>query len=86
MLTPATLVSLNNAGSGGFLGGLTVDAGGDLFGTTYAGGTNNDGIVFEIANAQAGSGGTPAILVSSMVRTAATRRLGWPLMAPEICM
>ena len=27
---------------------LTVDAAGDLFGTTYAGGANNDGVVFEL--------------------------------------
>jgi uncharacterized repeat protein (TIGR03803 family) len=31
-------------------GGLVMDSSGDLFGTTYSGGPNNDGVVFEVAH------------------------------------
>ena len=34
--------------------GLGMDAGGDLFGTTYEGGTNNPGNVFELKEAKNG--------------------------------
>lgn len=37
-------------------GGLISDSPGDLFGTTYAGGTGNDGTVFEIAKTASGYG------------------------------
>jgi uncharacterized repeat protein (TIGR03803 family) len=41
------------------VGGLTLDASGNLYGTTSAGGTNGDGTVFEVS-----SGGTETILHS----------------------
>jgi uncharacterized repeat protein (TIGR03803 family) len=48
--TMTTLASFS--GTNGALpeGGLTIDAAGDLFGTTNQGGTYSDGTVFEIAN------------------------------------
>ena len=45
--TPITVASFN--GSNG-ASSLIADANGDLFGTTYQGGANNDGAVFEIVN------------------------------------
>ena len=45
-----TLVSFNSANGQGPEAGLTVDADGDLFGTTYDGGANGDGTAFEIVN------------------------------------
>src|ERR1019366_6847534 len=45
-----TLVSFNGTGDGSApVGGLIADASGDLFGMTFTGGANGDGIVFEIA-------------------------------------
>jgi uncharacterized repeat protein (TIGR03803 family) len=44
-----TLVSFNG-GPPSPEAGLTVDANGNLFGTTFGGGANNDGTVFEIQN------------------------------------
>ena len=41
-----------------------MDAVGDLFGTTFAGGANNDGTVFEVPQTGAGYAATPTILVS----------------------
>ena len=54
--TPTTLVSFNSADGASPLSGLIADADGDLFGTTSAGGANNDGTVFEMTN----SGFVPA--------------------------
>jgi uncharacterized repeat protein (TIGR03803 family) len=48
--TPTTLVSFNGINGAEPCGGLTIDANGDLFGTTAFGGTNDDGTVFEIIN------------------------------------
>ena len=45
-----TLVSFNSANGQGPEAGLIADANGDLFGTTYVGGANGDGTVFEIVN------------------------------------
>ena len=45
-------------------GSLIADANGDLFGTTDAGGANNDGTVFEIAKTAHGYASTPTTLVS----------------------
>jgi uncharacterized repeat protein (TIGR03803 family) len=47
---PITLVSFTGTNGAEPLAGLTADANGDLFGTTYVGGANNDGTVFEIQN------------------------------------
>jgi uncharacterized repeat protein (TIGR03803 family) len=51
--TPITLVSFNGAGP---YAGVISDAAGDLFGTTYGGGPNNYGTVFEIAKTSTGYG------------------------------
>ena len=42
--------------------GLIADANGDLFGTTYRGGANGDGTVFELV--KTGSGYTEKVLYS----------------------
>jgi hypothetical protein len=47
---PITLVNFLGADGADPEGGLTIDANGDLFGTTQLGGTNNDGTAFEIKN------------------------------------
>ena len=47
--TPTTLVSFNGTDGAIPHAGLIADADGDLFGTTYTGGANGDGTVFEIA-------------------------------------
>ena len=48
--TPTTLVSFNGPNGVYLDGGLIADANGDLFGTTYRGGANGYGTVFEIRN------------------------------------
>ena len=45
-----TLFSFNGSNGANPYAGLTVDANGNLFGTTFNGGANNDGTVFEIQN------------------------------------
>ena len=47
---PTTLVSFSGGNGENPYGGLIADANGDLFGTTYGGGANGDGAVFEIVN------------------------------------
>ena len=47
--TVTTLVSFNGANGGGPDGGVTLDASGNLYGTTDGGGTSNFGTVFEIS-------------------------------------
>ena len=44
--------------------GLTLDASGNLYGTTYSGGTNNDGTIFEIA-----AGSTAVTTIASFDNT-----------------
>ena len=44
-----TLATFTGANGADPFGGLTIDAAGDLFGTTSAGGADDDGTVFEIA-------------------------------------
>ncbi len=53
--TPTTLVSFNGNDGAEPFGSLIADASGDLFGTTYGGGANGGGTVFEIT----GSGFIP---------------------------
>src|SRR5262249_42380629 len=48
--TPTTLVSFNGANGAAPFGSLIADAHGDLFGTTYQGGANGQGTVFEITS------------------------------------
>jgi uncharacterized repeat protein (TIGR03803 family) len=60
---PTTLVSFTGADGSQPLASLLADAAGDLFGTTYQGGADNDGTVFEIAKTKSGYARTPTILV-----------------------
>ncbi|HEX3972733.1 MAG TPA: type I secretion C-terminal target domain-containing protein, partial [Stellaceae bacterium] len=62
--SPTTLVSFDGTDGSAPLGGLVADAAGDLFGTTSAGGANNDGTIFEIAKTAGGYASTPTILFS----------------------
>jgi uncharacterized repeat protein (TIGR03803 family) len=67
--TPITLVNfcaLANCadGSGPFAGRLIADANGNLFGTTFNGGANNAGTVFEIVKTARGYASAPTILAS----------------------
>jgi uncharacterized repeat protein (TIGR03803 family) len=59
-----TLVSFNGSNGAGPVAGLIADAAGDLFGTTYLGGANGDGTVFEIAKTGSGYASTPTTLFS----------------------
>ena len=56
--TITTLASFNGANGLNPYGGVTLDSGGDLFGTTYQGGGSGDGTVFEIVH---GSGSITTI-------------------------
>ncbi len=62
--TLSTLVSFDGADGDVPYGNLIADATGDLFGTTYAGGADDDGTVFEIAKTATGYASTPTTLVS----------------------
>ena len=48
--TPVTLLSFSGANGANPHAGLIADAAGDLFGTTFEGGTYGDGAVFELVN------------------------------------
>ena len=62
--TPTTLVSFDGADGDIPCGSLIADANGDLFGTTYAGGADNAGTVFEIVKTATGYASTPTVLAS----------------------
>jgi T5SS/PEP-CTERM-associated repeat protein/uncharacterized repeat protein (TIGR03803 family) len=62
--TPTTLVTFNRGNAAGPNPGLLADASGNLFGTTAAGGANDDGTVFEIAKTAGGYANTLTTLVS----------------------
>jgi uncharacterized repeat protein (TIGR03803 family) len=66
--TLTTLVSFEGtygSGNGAFpVAGLIADAHGNLFGTTYGGGANGDGTVFEVVKTAGGYASTPTTLVS----------------------
>jgi uncharacterized repeat protein (TIGR03803 family) len=62
--TPVTLASFNVADGDGPTGSLIMDAAGDLFGATFAGGTDSDGTVFEIVKTGSGYSSTPVVLTS----------------------
>jgi hypothetical protein len=64
MPTLKTLVSFTGTNGSQPRAGLTIDATGDLFGTTASGGTPGDGTVFEIAKTAQGYATTPTILVN----------------------
>jgi uncharacterized repeat protein (TIGR03803 family) len=61
---PITLVSFDGADGAHPLGDLFADADGNLLGTTYDGGTNSLGTVFEIARTASGYAATPTTLFS----------------------
>ncbi|WP_316175741.1 choice-of-anchor tandem repeat GloVer-containing protein [Bradyrhizobium sp. SZCCHNRI1073] len=62
--TPTTLVSFDSTSGINPAGSLSVDAAGNLYGTTTHGGANNVGTVFEIAKTANGYSSTPTVLVS----------------------
>jgi uncharacterized repeat protein (TIGR03803 family) len=62
--TPITVASFNGTDGLQPSGGLIMDAAGDLFGTTYGGGANSDGTIFEIAKSGTGYASTPIALAS----------------------
>ena len=62
--TPTVLASFTGADGAAPAGGLIADAAGDLFGTTYQGGADDDGTVFEIVKTKHGYADAPTILVS----------------------
>ena len=58
------MVSFNFANGAFADGSLIADSNGDLFGTTFSGGANGDGTVFEIVKLPTGYASTPTTLVS----------------------
>jgi uncharacterized repeat protein (TIGR03803 family) len=62
--TPTTLVGFNGPDGESPFGGLITDPNGDLFGTTYHGGANDDGTVFEIKKTGAGYASAPTTLAN----------------------
>jgi uncharacterized repeat protein (TIGR03803 family) len=58
--TPITLATFNGSNGGEPLGGLISDAMGNVYGTTFIGGANNVGTVFEVP----AGGGTPITLAT----------------------
>jgi len=62
--TPTTLASFDFADGYNPVGSLLADGAGDLFGTTWSGGANGNGAVFEIAMTTGGYASTPALLAS----------------------
>ncbi len=65
-LVPTLTTLVNFEDTNGFAPdeGLITDAAGNLFGTTYLGGANGDGTVFEISKISIGYASTPTTLVS----------------------
>ena len=61
---PTALVSFDGSDGQWPEAGLIADAQGDLFGTTYYGGADGDGTVFEIARTSTGYASAPTTLVS----------------------
>ncbi|QPF89873.1 beta strand repeat-containing protein [Bradyrhizobium commune] len=61
--TPTTLVSFGSSNGAQPFGSLIIDANGNLFGTTSAGGANGYGTVFKIAKTDSGYASTPTTLV-----------------------
>jgi autotransporter passenger strand-loop-strand repeat protein/uncharacterized repeat protein (TIGR03803 family) len=62
--TPIVLTSFNGSDGAQPNATLMADANGDLFGTTYSGGANGDGTVFEIAKTPTGYASSPITLVT----------------------
>jgi uncharacterized repeat protein (TIGR03803 family) len=59
-----TLVNFDGNNGSGPLSGLIMDAAGDLFGTTFGGGSNDAGTLFEVAKTGGNYASTPTTLVS----------------------
>ena len=59
-----TLVEFTGADGARPSGGLTMGSEGNLFGTSYFGGSKNDGTIFEVVKTQSGYANTPTTLVS----------------------
>ena len=59
-----TLISFNGINGSDAIGGVVADAAGDLFGTTYRGGANSQGTVFELLKTSTGYASTPITLLS----------------------
>jgi len=65
MATLMTLVSFDGTDDGAYpQGSLIIDSSGDLYGTTYLGGADGEGTVFEIVATPTGYSSTPTTLVS----------------------
>ena len=87
--TLTTLVSFSNSSIGAYAnpeGGLVADSSGDVFGTTYGGGANNAGSVFEITKGTT----APTILANFNFGAASTTTgegpgAGLIMDWPEIC-
>ena len=62
--TPTVLVTFNGTNGGGSFAPVIADAHGNLFGTTFFGGANNKGVVFEIVKTAHGYASTPTTLVT----------------------
>jgi uncharacterized repeat protein (TIGR03803 family) len=62
--TPTLLASFNGSNGAVPAAAPIVDAAGNLFGTTSAGGANGDGTLFEIAKTATGYASTPTTLVN----------------------
>ena len=61
---PTTLVSFDGADGAAPFGSLIADANGDLFGTTYGGGADGFGTVFELAKTSTGYASAPTTVAS----------------------
>src|SRR5262245_568213 len=62
--TPITLVNFDGSNGANPFDSLIADADGNLFGTTYLGGANNAGTVFEIVKTGDTYASTPTTLVN----------------------
>ncbi|WP_409977873.1 beta strand repeat-containing protein, partial [Bradyrhizobium sp. SZCCHNS2005] len=62
--TPTVLVSFNGTNGSDPYGNLIMDAHGDLLGTTWQGGANGYGVVYEVVKTATGYSSTPAVLTS----------------------
>jgi uncharacterized repeat protein (TIGR03803 family) len=62
--TPTTLANFNGTDGNNPATALTIDANGDLFGTTEQGGANHEGTVFELTKTATGYASAPTALVS----------------------
>ena len=62
--TPTVLVTFIGTNGGGSFAPVIADAHGNLFGTTFFGGANNKGVVFEIVKTAHGYASTPTVLYS----------------------